>query len=155
MGARTDAARAEVLTARQALSSDLDGLEASAREAIDIPAHIRRAPARAAGLAGGAAFLALGGPRRVFRRARRAVFGPEAALPSSMLPDEIETVLRTLGTDGAAVRARLEREFAGYLDKRGSFAEREIKSASAEVAAGVIRQAGRRLGRRLIDRFLS
>ena len=155
MGARTDAARAEVLAARQALDNDLDGLESSAREAVDIPAHIRRAPARAAGLAGGAAFLALGGPRRLFRRARRAAFGPEAPLPKSMLPDEVEAVLRTLGTDGAAVRARLEREFAGYLDKRGSFAEREIKSASAEAAAGLIRQAGRRLGSRLIDRFLS
>jgi hypothetical protein len=110
----TDAARDRVLAARAALGDELDALEASARAAIDIPARIRRSPAKAAAVVGSAGFLVLGGPKRLFRAANRAVRGPTAALPKRMLPDEIEKTLRQLGDDGDKVRGALERDFAAY-----------------------------------------
>jgi hypothetical protein len=110
----TDAARDRVLAARAALGEEIDALEASARAAIDIPAKIRRSPAKAAAVAGSAGFLVLGGPGRILRRARRAVFGPTADLPKSMLPKEVEKTLRQLGDDGDKVRGALERDFAEY-----------------------------------------
>lgn len=114
MATETDAARDRVLAARSALGEELEALEASAREAVDIPAKIKRSPAKAAAIAGSAGFVALGGPKRLFGRARRAVFGPTADLPKRMLPDEIEKTLRKLGDDGDKVRGAIERDFASY-----------------------------------------
>ena len=114
MATETDAARDRVLAARAALGGELETLEASIRVAVDVPAKIRRSPAKAAAVAGGAAFVVLGGPKRVFRAGRRAVTGQPAPLPDSMLPDEIERTLRALGEDGDKVRGALERDFAAY-----------------------------------------
>jgi hypothetical protein len=110
----TDAARDRVLAARAGLGDELDALEASVRAAIDIPGKIRRSPAKAAAVAGGAGFLVLGGPQRLVRAASRAIRGPKAPLPKRMLPDEIEKTLRELGDDGEKVRGALERDFATY-----------------------------------------
>ena len=68
MGARTDAARAEVVASRAALLDEVQRLEAAARAAVDIPGKVRRAPAKTAGLAAGTAFVVLGGPQRLYRR---------------------------------------------------------------------------------------
>lgn len=114
MATETDAARDRVLAARAAFGEELETLEASARTAIDIPAKIKRSPAKAAAVAGGAAFVVLGGPRRVVRAGRRAVFGAPPALPESMLPAEIQKAIRSLGDDGDKVRGALERDFAAY-----------------------------------------
>ena len=114
MATETDAARDRVLAARAALGGELEALEASARAAVDIPAKVRRSPAKAAALAGSAGFLVLGGPKRLFGAARRAVFGPTAELPKRMLPDEIEKTLSKLGDDGDKVRGAIERDFAAY-----------------------------------------
>ena len=114
MATETDAARDRVLAARAALGEELEILEASARVAVDIPAKIKRSPGKAAAVAGGAAFVVLGGPKRVFRAGKRAVFGQPAPLPDSMLPDEIERTLRLLGEDGDKVRGALERDFGAY-----------------------------------------
>ena len=114
MATETDAARDRVLAARAALGDELDALEASARAAIDIPAKVRRSPAKTAAVATSAGFLLLGGPKRLLRAANRAVRGPTAALPKRMLPDEIEKTLRELGDDGDKVRGALERDFAAY-----------------------------------------
>jgi len=110
----TDAARDRVLAARAALGDEFDALEASARAAVDIPAKVRRSPAKAAAIAGSTGFVVLGGPRRLFGAARRAIFGPTAELPKRMLPDEIEKTLKKLGDDGDKVRGTLERDFAAY-----------------------------------------
>jgi hypothetical protein len=110
----TDAARDRVLAARASLGEELETLEASARAAIDVPAKIKRSPAKAAALVGGTAFLVAGGPRRVFRAGKRAVFGAPSPLPEAMLPKEIEKALRGLGDDGSKVRGALERDFATY-----------------------------------------
>ena len=114
MAAETDAARDRVLAARAGLGGELETLEASVRAAVDVPAKIRREPLKAAAIAGGAGFLVLGGPRRLFRRAKRAVTGPPEPFPESMLPEQVEKTLRQLGDDGAAVRGALERDFAAY-----------------------------------------
>jgi hypothetical protein len=113
----TDAARDRVLAARAALGEELEILEASARAAVDIPAKIKRSPAKAAALAGSAAFLVAGGPGRVFRAGRRAATGERTALPKAMLPKEVERTLRKLGDDGEKVRGALERDFASYAKK--------------------------------------
>ncbi len=113
------------------------------REAVDIPAKIRRAPLKSAAFAGGAAFLVLGGPGRVLGRAKRAVLGAPTPLPDSMLPAEVEKAVRALGTDGDAVRGALERSFAEYLEERGSYARRNVKSAGSDVVASTIRLGGR------------
>jgi hypothetical protein len=110
----TDAARDRVLAARAALGDELEALEASARAAVDIPAKVRRSPAKAAAIAGSAGFMVLGGPKRLFGAARRAVFGPTADLPKQMLPKEIEKTLKKLGDDGDKVRGAIERDFAAY-----------------------------------------
>jgi hypothetical protein len=96
------------------LADELETLEASARAAADVPAKIRRSPGKAAAIVGGTAFLALGGPKRVFRAGRRAVTGAPEPLPKSMLPEEVDKTLRKLGDDGAKVRGALERDFAAY-----------------------------------------
>ena len=156
MGADTDAARAEVVASRAALLEEVQRLESSARAAVDIPAKIRRAPAKTAGLAAGTAFLALGGPQRLFRRARRAVRGPEADLPKSLLPKDIEKVVQKLGTDGDRVRGTLEREFVRYLDERSKVRRQsDASELLTSVAGNVLRPLSSRFGKQLAERLFS
>jgi hypothetical protein len=155
VGARTDAARAEVLAARDGLDEELIRLEAAGRAAVDIPARLRREPAKVLGTAGGAAFLLLGGPKRVFQGVRRAVLGEKADLPKSMLPPEIEKKLKKLGPDGEAVRATIEREFAEYLDEKApQRRERDLAATAAVLLGGVLKPVTERLGRQLAERAL-
>ena len=147
MATETDAARDRVLAARASLGEELETLEASARAAIDIPARIKRSPAKAAAVVGGTAFLALGGPRRVFRAGKRAITGEPEPLPPSMLPKEIDKSLRALGDDGKKVRGALERDFAAYAKQRAKdrsglrtlivlSVARPLLSGAAKAAAG-------------------
>src|SRR5439155_1535708 len=89
MGARTDAARAAAVASRGELAEEVARLEAAGREAVDIPAKIRRAPARTAGLAAGEAFVVAGGPKRLLRAGPRALRGPDADLAKSIRPTGI------------------------------------------------------------------
>jgi hypothetical protein len=130
-------------------------MNTATREAVDIPAKIRRAPAKSAALAGGAAFVVLGGPRRIARRLRKAVRGEPAPMPSSMLPKDIDKAIRSLGRDGDAVRGALERSFAGYLAKNGKFTDRSVRGATEEAIATAIRTAGRGFGAQLVKRALT
>ncbi|HEX4897717.1 MAG TPA: hypothetical protein VFV53_05095 [Candidatus Limnocylindrales bacterium] len=161
MGAPTDAARTEVvaardevLAARQGLEDEVVRLEASARAAVDIPARLRREPAKVLGAAGGAAFLLLGGPKRLFRRARRAVLGPDADLPKSMLPDEVQKTLKKMGTDGDRVRGTLEKEFAKYLEKTApERRDRDLAGVAAGILASLVKPASIRAGRQFAERL--
>ena len=117
MATEQDAARDRVLAARAELEGDLEDLEASARAAVDIPARIRQSPAKAAAIAGGAGFLVLKGPSRVYRFVRRSITGEPAPMPKRMLPKEIEKTLRSMGDDGDKVRGAIERDFAEYAKK--------------------------------------
>lgn len=152
MGEGTDAARAAVLTARAAVDTELERLEAAGRAAVDIPAKVRANPGRTAGLAAGAGFLLLGGPKRTLRGIRRAVFGAPEPLPKSMLPDEIEKTLRRMGPDGDKVRGTLEREFARYLDATSKQRrDQDIVGTLAKLVALVAMPAATRVGRQLAE----
>jgi hypothetical protein len=156
VGARTDAARAQVVAARTELADEVVRLEAAGRSAVDVPARIRRAPAKTAGLAAGAVFLIAGGPKRLFRRVKRAVVGPEQELPKSMLPKEVDQALRKLGSDGDKVRGTLEREFAKYLDEhRGERENRDLGVVGALLLSNIAKPITERAGRRLAAELFS
>ena len=117
MATEQDAARDRVLAARAEFDAELDGLGASAREAVDIPARSARSPAKAAAVAGGWRSSSCGGrsgssahPPKVVRQRR--------PMPERMLPKEIEKTLDKLGDDGEKVRGAIERDFADYVKKR-------------------------------------
>jgi hypothetical protein len=155
VGTRTDAAHAAVVAARAEFDDELDRLEAAGRAAVDVPAKVKANPAKAAGVAAGGAFLAVGGPRRLYRRAKRAITGKDDELPSELLPKEVEKTLKKLGTDGKAVRGTLEREFAKYLDDRQK--ERKKEGAVALVtglAWTALRPIALRGGRQIAERML-
>jgi hypothetical protein len=155
VAARTDAARAEVLAARKGLGEELIRLEAAGRAAVDIPARLRREPAKVAGSALGAAFLLLGGPGRVVRGIRKAVFGKDADLPKSMLPPEVEKTLRKLGPDGEKVRGTLEREFAEYLEEKApQRRERAFSAVAGGLVASLLKPLTARAGRELAGRLM-
>ena len=155
MGTRTDAALAQVLAARAELDDQFDRLEAAGRAAVDIPAKVRANPAKSAGLAAGGAFLALGGPKRLFRRAKRAVTGQEEELPSELLPKDVERALRRIGTDGARVRGTLERDFAKYLEDRQKERRKEgLTGAITAMALAAVRPVAIRGGRQVAERLL-
>jgi len=155
VGARTDAARAEVLAARAGLDEELVRLEASGRAAVDIPARLKREPAKVLGTAGGAAFLLLGGPKRVFKGVRRAILGQKADMPKSMLPKEIDQELRKMGDDGERVRRKLEREFANYLDENADARkERDLGATTAILLGGMLKPVVQRFGKQLAERAL-
>ena len=118
MAAEQDAARDRVLAARAAFDAELTGLGASAREAVDIPAKVRRSPAKAAAVVGGIAFILMRGPQRLWGGFRSKVFGRRRAMPDRMLPKEIEKTLDKLGKDGDKVRGTIERDFADYVKQR-------------------------------------
>ncbi len=150
------AAHEALLAARGSLDEELVRLEASARAAVDVKAKIKRSPVKAAGLAAGAGFVVLGGPRKLFRRARRVVMGPEAPLPTSMLPKEIDASLKKLGTDGEKVRGLLEHEFASYLattepTRRG----RNLRGAFTVVSVALLRPLVLRYGKQLANEIVS
>jgi hypothetical protein len=154
VGEGKESARAQVLAARALLDEELVQLEASARAAVDIPAKARRNPVKTAGVAAGAGFMLLGGPGRVFRGARNAIFGKPDPLPKSMLPGEIDAALRALGGDGDRVRGTLEREFARYLaDKAPERRERDLSGTFASLLGSVGRPVAQRYGRRLLEQL--
>jgi len=150
VGARTDAARAEVVARRQLLLDEVVRLEAAGRSAIDIPAKLRQSPTKTAVLAAGTAFLVLGGPKKTYKAVRRAVLGPTADLPKSMLPEKIDKALRTLGDDGDRVRGVLEREFVDYLEKNKPVRDaRNLGGTVSELGGNVLRPVTAELGKRL------
>jgi hypothetical protein len=155
VGTRTDAALAQVVAARADFGDQVDRLEAAGRAAVDVPAKVRANPAKAAGIAAGGAFLAVGGPKRLFRRARRAITGKEEELPSELLPKDVEKALKKIGTDGRKVRGALERDFAKYLDDRQKERKKEgVTAAITGVALSALRPIAIRSGRQIAERML-
>ena len=150
MDPAAEAARAEVVASREAFAAELGRLEDAAREAVDIKGKIKRSPARAAGLAAGAGFLAVGGPGRLARGVGRVVRGRKEPLPPSLLPKEIDKALSALGDDGEKVRGTLEREFASFLEKRAPNQKRRpVKVVGEIVATSLIGPIVQTFGRRL------
>ncbi len=149
------AARAEVAAARERLDEELLRLEASARAAIDVKAKVKRSPVKAAGAVAGAGFIVAGGPRRILRGARNAVFGKPEPLPKSMLPKEIDRALGALGDDGERVRGVIEREFATYLKERApELRSRSLTGTAAKLLFAVGRPVAVRYGVKLANDVL-
>lgn len=110
------AARQGVGAARDGVASELDNLNTSVRAAVDIPAKIKRNPVPTLGAAGGAAFLLLGGPKRVARSVEKRLFPKRYGRAPKVLPRDVEETLDRLPEeDRDMVRAHLERDFAAYL----------------------------------------
>ena len=90
MGATLDETRLELEAQRSRVKGTADQLEAATRRSLDLKAAIGRNPGKTIGLAAGAAFFLLGGPRRTVRFVSRALGGPAsgakayAALPPSL-----------------------------------------------------------------------
>jgi hypothetical protein len=131
MDAKTTAAEQEVAAARAALAGEVDELVAAARSAVDIPAKVRKAPAKVAGLAGSVLFLGLGGPGRLLRGVRRSLRGGNDPAPKSVLPAEIERLVGDLGESAPRVRAALDREFADYLAEKRKDGRGRVSPAAA------------------------
>jgi hypothetical protein len=113
-------AHQDLLLARKGVAAETDGLTDSIREAVDIPAKVKREPLKAAALAGGAGFLLLGGPKKVLRGIGRAMPRRERDPYAGLLPDEIEKVLKDTGlAQDPRVRQALDRDFAEYLRRKG------------------------------------
>jgi hypothetical protein len=149
-----EAARAEVLASREAFSVELARLEQAGRAAVDVKAKIKRNPARAAGLAAGAGFLAVGGPRRVARGVSRVVRGKKDPLPPSLLPKDVDAALRAMGDDGLRVRGALEREFANYLElHKPDRGRRPLRTVAGTMAAGLVAPVSQALVKRLIGQL--
>lgn len=118
MADATAEARQQVAAARRAAERELDALGSSTRAALDIPAKVRRHPVETVGAAGGAAFLLLGGPRRVAKAVERRFLPERADRPRTLLPKDVEKSLKRVPADDREhVRAHLERDFASYLEK--------------------------------------
>jgi len=161
MGETTSRARQDVAQARARLSTEVDELDLAVRSAVDIPAKIRRYPARVAAMGGGAVFLAAGGPKRVATRVARLVRRPRPGPVASLLPDEVQRIVEQVGGDAADVRASLERGFADWLEqgraggkKRGRKGERRtgndtfwhlFDTVSAPIASRAAKQFAERL----------
>lgn len=111
-------ARRNVVAARRNVEAELNQLGSSTRAALNIPAKIKRHPVETVGAAGGAAFLLLGGPKRVAKAAERKFFPERASRPPKILPKEIDRALRNVPPEERErVEAHLERDFATYLRK--------------------------------------
>ena len=156
MGARTDAARQEAIAARGGLVEEVERLKASARDAVDVKAKVRRYPARAAGAAAGTAFLVAGGPKRIFRAVKRRVVGEPEPMPPSLLPDEVDRAVRALGDDGGKVRGALERGFAAYLDSKAGDRKAAKRGRSlSRLALGVATPVATRAAQQALKRMLT
>lgn len=118
MAQSTEEARQEVVNARTALAAEADDLGAATRAALDIPAKIRRNPLRTAGLATGAAFVAVGGPKRVIKAVERRIAPSRQQRLETILPKDVARTVDRIGTNAETVRNQLERDFRDYLDKR-------------------------------------
>ncbi len=154
MGTEAEAARAEVVAAREAFSAELVRLEAAGRAAVDIKAKVRRSPAKAAGLVAGAGFLAIGGPLKVARGMGRVLRGKKEPLPPSLLPSQVDAALHSLGDDGEKVRGTLEREFASFLEKRKPDEDKGIVAGITRALAGsLIVPASRNLAKRMASQL--
>lgn len=147
-------ARREVELARRAVATEIDNLGAATRAAVDIPAKIRRNPVRTAGVAGGAAFLLLGGPRRVAKGVEKRLFPKRQARPPKVLPRKVEEALDRLPEENRdMVRAHLERDFAAYLKREHAKDPANARTSAWKTYNLLLGTVGARAARELVKRL--
>lgn len=161
MGEATREARQDVAAARARLSTEVDELELAARSAADIPAKIRKNPAKVAALGGGAVFLAAGGPRRLASRIVRVARRPKKSPVASLLPEDVGRIVEQVGAEAGDVRSALEASFARWLEEnrnpRGKKRKTDDRRTGGEafwhlfdsVAAPVANRAAKQFAERL------
>lgn len=148
------AARKGVEAARAGVEKELDDLGAAARAAVDIPAKIRRNPVKTAGVAGGAAFLLAGGPRRVAKGLEKRLFPKRYARPPKVLPRKVEEVLDRLPEeDQELVRAHLERDFAQYLKGEHAKDPDNVRTSAWKTYNLLLGTVGARAARELVKKL--
>ena len=148
------AAREAVEAARTGVETELDDLGSAARAAVDIPAKIKRNPVPTVGVATGAAFLLLGGPRRVAKGVEKRLFPKRYTRPPKVLPRDVEQTLDRLPEEQRdLVRAHLERDFAAYL--RGEHAKDppNVRTSAWKTYNLLLGTVGARAARELVKRL--
>lgn len=148
------AARKGVGTARDGVTSELNNLNSSVRAAVDIPAKIKRNPVPTLGAAGGAAFLLLGGPRRVAKTVEKRLFPKHNNRPPKVLPRDVEKTLDRLPEeDRDMVRAHLERDFAAYLREQHAKHPPNARVSAWKTYDLLLGTVGARAARELVKRL--
>ena len=108
MGETLAETRVEVASQRAENERTAAELEARVRHSLDIKARFRENPALFIGLAAGAVFLVVGGPRRVIHEVRRRTNPSRAEQAYDALPKSMQAWVDTLvaGTSPKAQQAR-------------------------------------------------
>jgi hypothetical protein len=146
-------ARQAVVDARKDVEKQLDDLGSATRAALDIPAKVRRNPVRTVGVGAGAAFLLLGGPKRLMKRAEQRLF-PRRRY-RRLTPVEIDRAVDRLGEeDQAATRAHLERDFASYLEKTHPKEQPNARRSFWGTYDTIVGIVGAAAARELVKRFI-
>lgn len=171
MGETLAETRGEVTAQRAELERTAQHLRERVRRALDVRAKVREHPLLVGGLAAGGAFLAVGGPMRLFRAARRRIAPtpPEQAydaLPRSVQA-WVDTAASALGPRSTEARQILADELREWRQNpKDRRAARKLAREFAEGRPGPSRTAWRALetgatlisaalARRAIERFLS
>jgi hypothetical protein len=146
-------ARQAVVDARLAVEKELDDLGIATKAALDIPAKIRRNPVRTVGIGAGAAFLLLGGPKRVLRQVEHRVL-PKRRY-RKLTPTEVDRAIDRLGDeDQERVRAHIERDFASYLEKQHAKEQPNARKSFWGTYDTLMAIVGTAAARELVKRFL-
>ena len=156
MGEGSDAARAQVLAAREGAGRRARAPRGVRADGGRRPGQGPAQPGKAVGLAAGVGFLLVGGPKRVFRRAKRAVLGPPEPLPDVDAPQGDRQ-----GHPGAGRRRREgprhDRARVRGLPRadRAAAQEARLGAVGTILALTVIRRLFERYGQQLVDQLFS
>jgi hypothetical protein len=171
MGETLAETRVEVTAQRAQVEETAQQLQARVRRALDIRAKIRENPVMVGGLAAGAVFLAVGGPIRLLRAARRRIAPTRVEQAYDTLPKAlqrwVDTASEAVGPKAEDARRTLAEELQRWraepTDKKRA---RQLAKDMAEGRPGPSRTAWKAfeaaatlisaaLARRAVERFLS
>jgi hypothetical protein len=106
------------------------------------------------GAAGGAAFLLLGGPKRLAQSVEKRLFPKRHARPPKVLPRDVEKTLDRLPEEQRdAVRAHLERDFAAYLRDEHAKDPATARTSAWKTYNLLLGTVGARLARELVKQL--